>query len=180
MIPFILLTILILGSFLRVVRPPRSPVVGAVIHDAPIPLLARLRMHLVACTVVLAASVALVAVLDGPWWLPLVALASNAALVALPLRYTLTTVGMRSGWVRFRRWTEFAGISRSSGGVRLLGAAGRPDMRIWLSRQRGDDEFVHTMRRSIRTAYQGRPLETAPGSSEETTMPVEFSQSAAP
>lgn len=181
MLALILLSILILGSWLRVVRPPFSPVVGAVIHDARIPLLGRLRMHLVACTVVLAASVTLVIAFDTPWWLPLLALISNAGLVTLPLRYTLTTVGLRSGFVRFRRWTEFAGVSRAPGGARLLGTAGRPDMRIWLSRQRGDDEFVHLIRRSIRTAYQGRPLspETDPEATE-IGLPVEFTRSAAP
>lgn len=151
-----ILAIAILISWLRVVRPSRRSVTGAVIHDVPLPLLARLRMHVVACSMVLSTAVVLVAVAGMPWWGPIVALASNTGLVALPIRYTLTTTGIRCGWTPFRRWTEFAGVSRAPGGARLQGVAGSRDMRIWLSGSRGDDEFVHLLRQMIKSAYQGR------------------------
>lgn len=113
-------------------------------------------MHVVACTLVLSAAVLLVAVGDLPWWGPIAALISNLGLVVLPIRYTLTTIGIKCGWTPFRRWTEFAGVARAPGGARLQGAAGSRDMRVWLSQSRGDDEFVHLLRRVISGAYKGR------------------------
>lgn len=158
MIALTVLIILIAVSWLRVARPWRHPVSGAVIHDARLPLLARIRMHLVACTIVLTSAVVLVALGDLPWWGPVLALVSNVGLVALPIRYTLTTTGVRLGWTPFRRWTEFAGVARAPGGARLQGSAGSRDMRIWLSRSRGDDEFLHLLRRMISGAYKGRNI----------------------
>lgn len=156
MFALIALTILIVFSWLRVVRPSRRSTRGEVIEEPSLPLLARIRMHVVACTMVLAASVLLAAFSGLPWWGPIVALVSNVGLVALPLRYTLTTVGIRCGWMPFRRWTEFAGVARAPGGARLQGVAGSRDMRIWLSGSRGDDEFLSFLRRMIKSAYQGR------------------------
>lgn len=156
MIALLILTILIVLTWLRVARPTRRRVRGTVIHDSRLPLLARLRMQLLPCTIVLAASVLLVAFGELPWWGPLVALVSNFGLVLLPVRYTLTTTGISCGWTPLRRWTEFAGVARAPGGARLQGAAGSRDMRIWLSGSRGDDEFVHLLRRMISSAYKGR------------------------
>ncbi len=158
MIALTTLAMLIVLSWARVIRPSRRSISGAEIHDARLPLLAKLRMHLVACTVVLAAAVLLLAFGDLPWWGPVVAIVSNLGLVALPIRYTLSTTGIRCGWTPFRRWTEFAGVARAPGGARLQGAAGSRGMRIWLSDSRGDDEFVHLLRRMIRSAYQGRNI----------------------
>lgn len=178
MIALTLLAILILLSWARVARPWNLSVSGRVIHDAQLPLLARLRMHFVACTVVLATAVALVIIGDLPWWGPFAALASNLALVLLPIRYTLTSLGVRCGWTPFRRWTEFAGVSRAPGGARLQGVTGSRDMRIWLSGSRGDDEFLLLLRRLITRAYKGqnvlldfppRQSSDSPGSSAATT-----------
>lgn len=168
MIAFTVLSILIVMSWLRVGRPSRRSIRGAVILNTGMPLLARIRMHLVPCTVILATSVLLVAFGDLPWWGPFVALASNVGLVALPIRYTLTTNGIRVGWTPFRRWTEFAGVARAPGGARLQGVAGSRDKRVWLSGSRGDDEFLHFLRRTIKNAYQGRNVlvEFPPKSSE--------------
>jgi hypothetical protein len=156
MISLIVIAIFIVLSWLRVGRPSRQSMSGAVVLDTGIPLLARIRMHFVACTVVLAAAVLLVAFGDLPWWGPFVALSSNVGLVALPIRYRLTTDGIRVGWTPFRRWTEFAGVARAPGGARLQGVAGSRDKRVWLSASRGDDEFLQFLRRMIRNAYQGR------------------------
>ena len=151
-----ILAILMLASWLRLVRPGALTVVGHTIYDARMPLLARLRMHAAIGAIVLLGSVALQIWWDLPWWGGVAALVSTVALVAVPARYTLTTVGIRSGWTPFRRWTEFAGVSRAPGGARLQGAAGTRDKRIWLSGSRGDDEFVALLRRMIRNAYKGR------------------------
>ncbi len=156
MYAIVILAILIAASWLRVVRPGSLSIDGATIHNARIPLLARLRMHALVGAIVLLGSVAMQMWWDLPWWGSLVALVSTVGLVALPARYTLTTVGIRAGWTPFRRWTEFAGVSRAPGGARLQGAAGTRDKRIWLSDSRGDDEFLALLRRMIRNAYKGR------------------------
>ncbi len=152
------LAIFIVISWLRVGRPSRRSISGAVVLHAGMPLLARIRMHLVPCTVVLSVSLLLLTFSDLPWWGPFAAIGSNLGLVALPTRYTLTTSGIRTGWTPFRRWTEFAGVARAPGGARLQGVAGSRDKRVWLSGSRGDDEFLQMLRRMIRTAYQGRNI----------------------
>lgn len=169
MLPTIILAILIVFSWLRLVRPGNLRITGEVIHDAGIPLLARLRMHAVSGTVVLLGAVALQIRWDLPWWGIVAAAMSTGALVAVPARYTLTTIGIRAGWTSFRRWTEFAGVSRAPGGARLQGVAGARDKRIWLSGSRGDDEFVALLRRMITGAYKGQNvlLEFPPNQSGE-------------
>ncbi len=106
------------------------------------------------------------------------ALASVAAMIAYPFDYTLTTLGIQMGRTGFRRWTEFAGVSRAPAAPRLQGAAGARDRRIWLSGSRGDDEFLALLRRMIRSAYKGqnvlqefppRPSAEAPGSKAATS-----------
>jgi hypothetical protein len=178
MLSFLLLVVLIALPWLRIVRPGGARIEGRVIHKQRLPLLARLRMHAVPGGVVLLGAVVMVAFWDLPWWGPAIALVSAAALVVCPIGYTLTTLGIRMGWTRFRRWTEFAGVSRAPGGARLQGAAGARDRRIWLSGSRGDDEFVALLRRLIRDAYKGRnvlhefpPRTTAdtPGSTAATS-----------
>ncbi|HYH11739.1 MAG TPA: hypothetical protein VD789_05220 [Thermomicrobiales bacterium] len=153
-----ILTILILLSWLRVARPGNSDVTGSIIYDARVPLLARLRMHGMASGTVVLGAMLLTAFWDLPWWGVVIAIGSVVALIALPIRYTLTTVGIQCGWTAFRRWTEFAGVSRAPGGARLQGVAGVKDMRIWLSGSLGDDEFVALLRRMIRGAYKGQNL----------------------
>jgi hypothetical protein len=155
MIALMLLSILILVSWLRVARPGNMRISGDVIHDARMPLLARLRMHAVPGGLALLAAIVFWLRWDLPWWGAIAALVSTVALVAMPIRYTLTTLGIRSGWTPFRRWTEFAGVSRAPGGARLQGVAGVRDKRIWLSGSLGDDEFVALLRQMIKGAYKG-------------------------
>lgn len=147
---------LITATWLRVVRPGGLRVVGRVVHDAPLPLLARLRMHAVPGAVVVGSSLAMWLSWELPFWGVVASVVSTALLVAAPARYTLTPTGIRAGWTPFRRWTEFAGVSRAPGGARLQGAAGSRSLRIWLSGSRGDDEFVLLLRRLITGAYKGR------------------------
>jgi hypothetical protein len=156
MLPFIILIALMALPWLRIARPGGRAISGRVIHTHPVPLLARMRMHLVPAVIVLLGAVGLVVFRDLPWWGIAVALASVVVLVATPIQYTLTTIGIRLGMTRFRRWTEFAGVSRAPGGARLQGAAGARDRRIWLSGSRGDDEFLALLRRMIRNAYKGQ------------------------
>ena len=173
MLSFIILIALMALPWLRLVRPGGDAAVGRVFHVHSVPLLARLRMHLAPAVAVLLGAAALVWFGGLPWWGLIVAIVSLAALVACPVSYVLTELGIRMGWTRFRRWTEFAGVSRAPGGVRLQGVAGARDRRIWLSRSRGDDEFVALLRLMIKDAYKGqnilhefppRASETRPGS----------------
>ncbi len=169
MLSFIILIALMALPWLRLARPGGGAPLGRVIHVHSVPLLARVRMHLAPAIVVLLGAVALVVFGDLPWWGVVIAIASQVALVACPVSYVLTELGIRMGWTRFRRWTEFAGVSRAPGGVRLQGVAGARDRRIWLSRSRGDDEFVALLRRMIKDAYKGQNIlrEFPPRASEE-------------
>lgn len=153
-----ILAILIALSWLRVARPGASKPSGQVIFDARLPLLARLRMLGMTSVALVLGATLMTMFWNLPWWGPGLAIVSSAAIIALPIRYTLTTVGIRCGWTSLRRWTEFAGVSRAPGGARLQGVAGARDMRIWLSGSIGDDEFVALLRRMIRGAYKGQNL----------------------
>jgi hypothetical protein len=79
-----------------------------------------------------------------------------ALLFALPVRYTLTSQGIRAGWTPFRRWTEFGGVARRPGGVRLQGVAGAPPLTVWLPGGREDDDFVLLLRQLVRGSYKGQ------------------------
>jgi hypothetical protein len=71
------------------------------------------------------------------------------------MTYTLTSQGMRPGKTPFRRWTEFGGVARRRGGVRLQGVAGARSQSVWLSGGREDDEFVLLLRQLLRGSYKG-------------------------
>jgi hypothetical protein len=93
------------------------------------------------------------------------------ALLAIPVRYSLTTEGIAIGWMTFRRWTEFGGVVRRHGGVRLQGIAGRRAMTVWLSGRPDDDEFVLLLRRLIRASYTGQVIPRDAVSVEEVWSP---------
>lgn len=153
----ILLLPLVIGfTWARLVRPGFNALQGTPILIVPLPLLARIRMHAVPALVAMGLGCWL-AVSDAlPWWALLFPGLSNTLLVAVPVKYTLTEVGIRLGWTSFRRWTEFAGVRRATGGARLQGVQKRMGMHIWLSGSRGDDEFLQFLRRTVRNAYQGK------------------------
>jgi len=170
-----LFLLLICLSWLRVVRPGASPLTGGVIMTYPIPLLARLRMQAVPATAALILGVAMLLVWHASWlWLAAAGL-STLLLLALPMRYTLTSTGIRMSWTAPRRWTEFAGVRRAAGGARLVGGHKQRDMHIWLSSSRGDDEFLLFMKQMVQDAYKGNatvipfPVER-PSASESTTL----------
>ena len=140
---------------LRYFRPVGNALDGETILVRPVPLIARIRMHIVPAVVGTIIGVALASTGFAPWWIIAVPLVAFGVLLALPIAYTLTTEGIRLGHGTFRRWTEFAGAARYRGGAKLQGANGRRGMRIWLGGWRGDDEFLLILRRAIRNAYKG-------------------------
>lgn len=144
-----------LALFSRVWLPWGEPASGNLVRRAPLSLWGRLRMHGPAGAVILVAAV--IATVLG-WINPLVLLLVAgllALLVALPMSYTLTSRGIRAGWTPFRRWTEFGGVARQRGGVRLQGVAGARPQTVWLSGGRDDDDFVLLLRQLVRGSYKG-------------------------
>jgi len=153
----VLLLPLVIGlTWARLIRPGFNRLQGTPILIVPLPLLARLRMHAIPALIVLLLAGFLIARGDLPWWAMLVPIVSNVLLVSIPVKYTLTSEGIRLGWTSFHRWTEFAGVRRAPGGARLVGVQRKFGMQIWLSGSRGDDEFLQYLRQTIRNAYQGR------------------------
>ena len=138
---------------------------GDVVHVERLTLLGRLRGF------GRAASVGLGLVIVGHWlgWVPLpVALALALLLLlipAVPFSYTLTTLGISRGRSGFRNWTEFGGVTRQTGAIRLGGVAGRRGMTVWLGGDRDDDAFVLLVRQLLRGSYQGF-AGTGPGAVE--------------
>lgn len=171
----IVLIIATLTLFTRLWTPGGGPAIGQLVRQEPLSILGRLRMHGPAAVALLVTSlVALALGWIGPLTL-LIVVALLAILLALPMRYTVTSQGIRPGWTSFRRWTEFGGVARRSGGVRLQGVAGARPQTIWLSGGRDDDDFVLLLRQMVRGSYQGRfgpeagipaagPAAAAPGS----------------
>jgi hypothetical protein len=144
-----------LALFTRVWVPWGARATGNLVRRERLSLFGRLRMHGPAAAVVFVA--ALAALLLG-WVGPLVVLVVIvllAILLALPVHYTLTSRGIRAGWTPFRRWTEFGGVARRPGGVRLQGVAGARPLIVWLSGGRDDDDFVLLLRQLVRGSYKG-------------------------
>jgi hypothetical protein len=140
---------------LRLYRPWSRRPGGILVRRAPLPLLARLRLHRRPAMVVLTAGAAgLVAGRVHLWSLGIAAVVL-AALIAVPVAYTLTDEAIALGRTAPRRWTEFGGVGRRPGGARLQGIAGARGMTVWLSDSRGDDEFVLLLRRLVRGSYKG-------------------------
>ncbi|HET7095728.1 MAG TPA: hypothetical protein VFI22_19705 [Thermomicrobiales bacterium] len=137
---------------------------GVVVWVTPLSLLARLRLFGRAASI----GLALVAAGSRLGWIDLpIALALAVALLvvpALPNRYVLTSEGIGLGHAVFRRWTEFGGVGRRPGGIRLGGVAGGRGMTVWLSGGRDDDAFVLLVRRLLRGSYKGQDTgAAAPG-----------------
>lgn len=151
----LLLGVTIIVNWLRIVRPLGGRLEGEVFLTVRLPLLARLRMHASPTLLGVALAILLVSLHGAPLWVIGASLISSALVIALPAKYTLTNFGIRKGWTPFRRWTEFAGVSRARGGGRLQGVHGSRSMRIWLSGSRGDDEFLQLLRQSIKSGYKG-------------------------
>lgn len=152
----LILILLTLALFLRVWTPWGASPTGNLVHRQPLSLYGRLRMNaLPGALLVGAALLAAFMHLVAPW-LPIVVAALVAVLLTIPMHYTLTSHGIQAGQTGFRRWTEFGGVSRRRGGVRLQGVAGARPMTVWLSGSREDDDFVLLLRQLVRGSYQGR------------------------
>ncbi|HEU0163798.1 MAG TPA: hypothetical protein VFQ54_02070 [Thermomicrobiales bacterium] len=152
----ILLAISVLAGLLRLARPVGMRIEGEVFLRTSVPLLARLRMHAATSVAGLILALVLIVAFGMAPLIVLVPIVSYLILAAIPVTYTLTTAGIRVGWTRFRRWTEFAGVSRARGGASLQGVHGSRSLRIWLSGSRGDDEFLHLLRHAIKQGYKGQ------------------------
>ncbi len=150
--------ILIMATLLlytRIWTPWGEPAIGQLVRQEPLLLLGRLRMHGPAAAILIAiALLAFLLGLAGPLTVLIVA-GLLALLIALPMRYTVTSRGIRPGRTPFRRWTEFGGVARRPGGVRLQGVAGARPQMVWLSGGRDDDDFVLLLRQMVRGSYKG-------------------------
>lgn len=161
----LLLPLIILFSWLRLVGLGSHQLEGKLIGVMPIPLLARLYMHVMPVVISIVTAVLLAAfdVISRLWLLAPVV--SGILLVGVPLRYTLSDTGIQRSFGAFRRWTEFAGVERARGGARLKPLPNTHRAHIWLSGSRGDDEFLQLMRVLIRNAYKGKTdITVFPGS----------------
>ena len=168
----LLLLLAIAVCWARLIRPGANRLEGRVLLVMPLPLLARLRMHALPALLTLALGVALVAAADMAWWLLALPLLSAVLLVTVPVHYPLTDVGIRLGRSAFRRWTEFAGVQRAPGGARLKPVAGFRGYHIWLSRSRGDDEFLQVLRMLIRSAYKGHAASVSFPGAPQPASPI--------
>ena len=147
---------LTLALFVRIWVPWGERASGNLVARETLSVLGRLRMHGPTVGIIFVASVVMLALGKiGPLTLLLVT-ALLALLLALPVRYTMTSRGIRAAWTPFRRWTEFGGVARRRGGVRLQGVAGARPLTVWLSGGREDDEFVLLLRQLVRGSYKGR------------------------
>ena len=145
-----------LALFIRVWVPWGERASGNLVGRETLSVLGRLRMHGPSVGLVFAASIVLLAFGRIGLLTLLLTTALLALLLALPVRYTMTSHGIRAAWTPFRRWTEFGGVSRRPGGVRLQGVAGARPLTVWLSGGRDDDEFVLLLRQLVRGSYKGR------------------------
>jgi hypothetical protein len=151
----LLLILILIITWTRLFRPVRRGVQGTMILVMPLPLLAKIRMHSIPSALSLALAIGLAATDNVPWWTLALPILSTVLLLVIPVQYTLTDVGIRLGWTEFRRWTEFTGVRRTRFGARLLGLSGKRGLAIWLSGSRGDDEFIHFLRQTLKNAYKG-------------------------
>lgn len=141
--------------YTRVWLPWGEHASGNLVRLETLSLFGRLRMH--GPHVAALCLLAIVTVVLG-WVNPIVALLAMAialSVIFMPVHYTVTTTGIRSGGTPFRRWTEFGGVARRRGGVRLQGVAGARPQIIWLSGGRDDDDFVLLLRQLVRGSYKG-------------------------
>ncbi len=154
----LLLPLIILITWARLIRPGGNRLQGTVILVEHLTLLGRLRMHMVPATLALVLGGWLVLSDDLPAWTLAIPVVSNILLIALPVKYTLTEVGIRLGYAGFRRWTEFTGVRRAPGGARLVGLQRKPGMHIWLAGDRRDDDFIQFLRQTVKNAYKGTTM----------------------
>ena len=157
--PTLLFATVVVGGlvllFGRVWIPWATAPRGDLIRRERLSLFGRLRLHAGPTMLVLALTLGGWAAGLIPGTVVALLAVAIAVLIALPVRYILTTDGIAVGRTPFRRWTEFGGVARRRGGVQLQGVAGARGTRVWLSGSRGDDEFVLLLRQLVRGSYKG-------------------------
>jgi hypothetical protein len=82
---------------------------GNLVGVETLSVLGRLRMHGPSVSLVFAVSLVLLALGKISSLTLLLVTALLVLLLALPVRYTMTSRGIRAAWTPFRRWTEFGG-----------------------------------------------------------------------
>jgi hypothetical protein len=152
----LILIAITLALYLRIWTPWGERASGNLVSRQTLSLLGRLRMHGPAALALWLVSIVLLAADRIGLFTLLVVTGLLVLLLALPVRYTMTSRGIRAAWTPFRRWTEFGGVARRHGGVRLQGVAGARPLTIWLSGGRDDDDFVLLLRQLVRGSYKGQ------------------------
>lgn len=153
-----LLTLLTIG---RRYRPRAARVPGVLVREHPLPLLSRLRLYAWPAAGVVVTGIAGLALDWLPGWVLAALLTVVIAVILAPVRYTLTTEAIVCGRTSPRRWTEFAGVARRSGGARLQGIGDGRGLSVWLVGSHDIDETVLLLRRLVRGSYQGRSAPAA-------------------
>ena len=154
-VAFILIAVT-LALFPRIWTPWGERASGNLVSRQTLSLLGRLRMHGPAALALWLISLVLLVTGRIGSLTALIVTGLLALLLALPVRYTMTSRGIRAAWTPFRRWTEFGGVARRRGGVRLQGVAGARPLTVWLSGGRDDDHFVLLLRQLVRGSYKGQ------------------------
>lgn len=129
---------------------------GEVLLHVPVPVLARLKMLWLPIAMGIIALLIGVAMDRISWWIALAYITVYGIVLSIPVSYTLTTIGIRTGVGSFRRWTEFAGVRRSPSGAVLQGGQRASSYPIFLSGNREDDEFVLTLKYLVQDSYKGK------------------------
>jgi hypothetical protein len=151
----LILIAITLALYLRIWTPWGERASGNLVSRQTLSLLGRLRMHGPAALALWLVSIVLLAAGRIGLSTLLVVTGLLVLLLVLPVRYTMTSRGIRAAWTPFRRWTEFGGVARRQGGVRLQGVAGARPLTVWLSGGRDDDDFVLLLRQLVRGSYKG-------------------------
>lgn len=134
---------------------------GETLLRFPVPLLARLKMLSMPAMSMIIVWMTLLAFNKANGLSVWLGLAGCVVVLCWPQSYQLTTLGIRLGRGRFRRWTEFSGVARSGAGAVLQGGPRASSYPIFLSGNREDDEFVRTLRTLIRNSYKGKSTDRA-------------------
>lgn len=140
----------------QVCRPWQDAPAGAPLKQVQLPFRARLRLHgvwLLTATFVIMTATAL-DILVTPWPLVVAAVAA-VALLAVPVRYTLTDRGIAVGRTPMRRWTEFAGLTARNGWIYLQPVGGARGLLIRTPEAGGADAFAVELRGLVRGSYKG-------------------------
>lgn len=178
----IIIALLVLLAFIpvRYLYSWGDTVPGTVIARVRLGWRERLWLHAAALAVG-AALLLLDVALGGPRPAPFLLAGCGLLLtVAMPLHLTVTDQGVQLGRSRFRRWTEFAGLSANRNPIRLRAVSGGHHMTLRLSEAAAELEPI--LRRQIWTAYRGpqpesgRPRSGSPSASQEPTAALRAAQ----